>query len=140
MALAIVAVHTLQLGVVIGVAVAVFTGAGLLLGAIRTDDVRQLSEPDRGSLGMSRTPSISVVMPTYNRVEALRETLPDLLRVRGVFEVIVVDDGSTDGTFATLDEFNDARLRVVRHAAALREPCREEYGCRGRVRGLGHVR
>lgn len=51
MALAIVAVHALPLGVVMGVAVAVFVGAGLLLGAVRADDVRQLLSRAEGALG-----------------------------------------------------------------------------------------
>ncbi len=46
-------------------------------------------------------PDISVVIPTYNRVESLLKTL-DLLAVQTYpctrFEVVVVDDGSTDDT------------------------------------------
>jgi O-antigen/teichoic acid export membrane protein len=51
MALAIVAVRALQLGLVMGVAVAVFLGAALLLGAIRADDVRQLLSRAEGAWG-----------------------------------------------------------------------------------------
>lgn len=64
---------------------------------------------------MSRAPSISVVMPTFNRAAALCSTLPDLLKVQGVFELIIVDDGSTDETASVLAEVRDKRLRVVRH-------------------------
>lgn len=42
---------------------------------------------------------ISVVIPAYNRRDSLLDLLSDLFRQRGVdFEVIVVDDHSTDGT------------------------------------------
>ena len=44
---------------------------------------------------------ISVVLPTYNRKESLRECLDSLFLQdfpREAYEVIVVDDGSTDGT------------------------------------------
>jgi GT2 family glycosyltransferase len=49
-------------------------------------------------------PLVSVVMPTYNRVDQLRAALQGLAGQRGLdepLEVIVVSDGSTDGT----DEF-----------------------------------
>jgi glycosyltransferase involved in cell wall biosynthesis len=46
---------------------------------------------------------ISVVIPTYNRRELLGETLASVFAQTGAdFEVIVVDDGSTDGTGAYL--------------------------------------
>jgi glycosyltransferase involved in cell wall biosynthesis len=50
-------------------------------------------------------PFLSVVVPTYNRCESLRTTLEALKRqesVPGGFEVVVVSDGSTDGTDALL--------------------------------------
>jgi GT2 family glycosyltransferase len=50
---------------------------------------------------VSSSPSVSVVVPTFNRLPRLRETLVGLAGQVGVddgFEVIVVSDGSTDGT------------------------------------------
>ncbi|MBK7424463.1 MAG: glycosyltransferase [Propionivibrio sp.] len=55
---------------------------------------------------MDAIPNISVVVATYNRAETLRETLRHLEAQRIVpesFEVIVVDDGSTDDTRATVE-------------------------------------
>ena len=52
------------------------------------------------------TPRISVVMPTYNRVDRLRRALAALAAQtapRDSFEVVVVSDGSTDGTAEELD-------------------------------------
>ena len=46
-------------------------------------------------------PSISVIMPVYNGTDFIASSLPPLVAMaqRGdVLEVIVVDDGSTDGT------------------------------------------
>ncbi|WP_341720826.1 glycosyltransferase [Micromonospora sp. FIMYZ51] len=57
---------------------------------------------------------VSVIIPTYNRADQLRATLTSLARQSvptGTFEVIVVDDGSTDGTDAVVDEFGD-RLTI----------------------------
>ena len=60
--------------------------------------------------------TISVVLPTYNRLPALRETLPVLLEMDGIAEVVVVVDGSSDGTGAWLAELENPRLRVVEQA------------------------
>lgn len=44
-------------------------------------------------------PEVSVIIPTYNRRAMLREAIASVLAQRHVsFELIVVDDGSTDGT------------------------------------------
>jgi glycosyltransferase involved in cell wall biosynthesis len=44
-------------------------------------------------------PRVSVVIPTYNRLQLLKETLDSVLRQTiPVHEIIVVDDGSTDAT------------------------------------------
>ena len=48
-------------------------------------------------------PKVSVIIPTYNRKDSLRETLNSLAQQTypsDCFEVIIVDDGSTDGTAA----------------------------------------
>ena len=58
---------------------------------------------------------ITGILPTYNRAAALPATLPVFLRLRGLTEIVVVDDGSTDDTAAVLARFADPRLRVVRH-------------------------
>lgn len=56
---------------------------------------------------------VTLVLPTFDRAAALRATLPELIRMRGVDEVIVVDDGSRDGTPALLGSVADPRLRVL---------------------------
>jgi GT2 family glycosyltransferase len=58
---------------------------------------------------------VTGVLPSYNRGAALRVTLPRLLAIRGLAEVVAVDDGSTDDTLAVLREFEGERLRVVVH-------------------------
>ena len=65
---------------------------------------------------MSR-PRLSVVVPTFNRRSILGRTLPALLSQPDVgveFEVIVVVDGSTDGTLAMLHDMGPiSGLRIV---------------------------
>ncbi len=51
---------------------------------------------------------ISAIIPTYNRLEKLKKTLQSGERqslAKNKFEVIVVDDGGTDGTGAFMEEF-----------------------------------
>jgi glycosyltransferase involved in cell wall biosynthesis len=56
---------------------------------------------------------ISVVLPTYNRLAALRENFGSLLELGGVSEIVVVDDGSTDGTWEWLGGLDDPRVRPL---------------------------
>jgi glycosyltransferase involved in cell wall biosynthesis len=60
--------------------------------------------------------TVSVIIPTRNRRELLLRTLRSALRQDvGDLEVIVVDNGSEDGTGEALRRVGDQRLRVVRH-------------------------
>ena len=64
-------------------------------------------------------PTVTVVIPTHNRKELLRYALMSALRQEGVaLEVIVVDDGSSDGTAEMLAALTDRRVRVVHHETA----------------------
>jgi GT2 family glycosyltransferase/2-polyprenyl-3-methyl-5-hydroxy-6-metoxy-1,4-benzoquinol methylase len=73
------------------------------------------------SLQVSGPLGISVVMPTFNRVELLRETLEACRAVEGdlPIEYIVVDDGSSDGTAAFLEsrskEWSKFTYRVLKN-------------------------
>src|SRR5690242_14976762 len=68
---------------------------------------------------MGQQPSVSVIIPTYNRARfvgeavasALAQTLPPL-------EVIVVDDGSTDDTADVVARLNDPRVVYLRQENA----------------------
>lgn len=59
-------------------------------------------------------PTISVIIPAYNAEKTLRETLESVwAQLRPADEIIVVDDGSTDGTPALLAQLA-ARVRSIR--------------------------
>ena len=62
-------------------------------------------------------PKVSVIMPVYNVEEYLPQCLDSLLaQTMGDFELICVDDGSTDSSPAILEEYarRDSRLRLLR--------------------------
>jgi len=60
------------------------------------------------------TPFFSVVIPVYNRAAALGEALSSVLaQSEQDFEIIVVDDGSTDDPKATVDAIADPRIRFI---------------------------
>lgn len=55
---------------------------------------------------------ISVLLPTYNSVETIKSSIQCILRQTiGQFEVLVLDDGSTDTTSEVVSTLNDHRIR-----------------------------
>lgn len=65
------------------------------------------------------SPVISVVVPTYNAQATLLETIDSIRRQTfSDFELIVIDDGSTDDTLRRLQGVHDPRLRVFRYPNA----------------------
>lgn len=57
-------------------------------------------------MSMSKTPSISVVTPSFNSETTIRQTIESVARQSyPAFEHIVIDGGSTDATIAILKEF-----------------------------------
>ncbi|MEP6729991.1 MAG: glycosyltransferase family 2 protein [bacterium] len=58
--------------------------------------------------------TVSVIIPTYNRLAFLREAVASVVaQTFDDWELIVADDGSTDGTRAYLSELREPRVRVV---------------------------
>jgi Glycosyltransferases, probably involved in cell wall biogenesis len=67
---------------------------------------------------LSRGPKVSVIIPTYNRRLLLERALKSVLEQSyRDFEVIIVDDGSTDGTFEMLKGYgmtNSDKIKIIR--------------------------
>ncbi|MFC8873797.1 bifunctional polysaccharide deacetylase/glycosyltransferase family 2 protein [Streptomyces ardesiacus] len=64
------------------------------------------------------TGPVSVIVPAYNEKECIEATLRSLARGTHPVEIIVVDDGSTDGTAEIAESLGLPGVRVVRQANA----------------------
>jgi glycosyltransferase involved in cell wall biosynthesis len=59
------------------------------------------------------SPQLSVVMPCYNESATIGEIVKRVLASPHTAELVIVDDGSTDGTRDLLAAYDDERVRVV---------------------------
>lgn len=65
----------------------------------------------------NRTPIVSIIVPVYNGRKYISECLESIQKQDySELDIIVVDDGSTDGSFQILDEFarKDNRIKVIK--------------------------
>ena len=62
-------------------------------------------------------PTFSVIIPAYNAGRTIESSIRSVLQQsRTDFELIVVDDGSTDDTGRRVEAFGDERIRLLRRA------------------------
>jgi glycosyltransferase involved in cell wall biosynthesis len=62
------------------------------------------------------THTFSVVIPTYNRADLIGRAIRSVLaQTYTNFEIIIVDDGSTDNTQEVVQKFGDSRIKYVPH-------------------------
>lgn len=62
---------------------------------------------------------VSVIIPAYNRVKYIRQAVDSALnQTYSPVELIVVDDGSTDGTYEVLQKYVD-RIQLIHHEGRL---------------------
>lgn len=81
-----------------------------------TDDERQTFSGDSSLVLGPLFPKLSVLLPVYNEERELADCLRMVLASPAPFEIIAVDDCSTDRTPEILTRQTDPRLRVLRHA------------------------
>ncbi|MCY7397965.1 MAG: glycosyltransferase [Sphingomonas bacterium] len=61
-------------------------------------------------------PRVSVIIPVFNRAGMITEAI-DSIRTQSLsdLEIIVVDDGSSDGSVAVVEAIDEPRIRLLRH-------------------------
>lgn len=79
-------------------------------------------------------PKVSVILPVYNGEKYVREAVESVLdQTFPDFELIIIDDGSTDATSEILDRFSDSRIARLRNE--------KNFGLVGSLnKGLGESR
>lgn len=60
------------------------------------------------------SPYVSVILPVYNCEKFIKETILSILnQTFSNFELIIVNDGSTDNTLQICNSFNDKRIKII---------------------------
>jgi glycosyltransferase involved in cell wall biosynthesis len=78
--------------------------------------VTMLNEPSSSVAAPAKPPMVSVVIPSYNRSRMLLRAIQSVcMQTFADFELIVVDDGSTDNTSSVAEALADPRIRLVRN-------------------------
>ncbi len=76
-------------------------------------------------------PLVSVIMPTYNRAHTIQRAIKSILnQTYKDFEIIIVDDASTDSTPEVIRNINDKRIRYLRHEKNKGAPAARNTGIR----------
>ena len=107
-------------------------------GLDRAEQVRHAEPPSAASPLLSarcrQRPTVTVIVPTYNRAHLIPRAIRSVLaQTYGDFELLVIDDGSSDDTQAVVAGWSDPRVRY------LREPQNAGVGA-ARNRGLREAR
>ena len=83
---------------------------------------------------MKKHPKVTVFIPVYNRDKFIGETIESVLAQSYTdFELLIVDDGSTDRTIEVIQSYQDPRIRLKTHGKNLGIPAT-------RNKGLAHAR
>ena len=86
--------------------------------------------PDQHQFMTSNTkPLVSVIIPIHNRSEDLNRSVPSILaQTEQSFEILIIDDASTEDLSIVVNNFNDPRIKLIRN---------DKKGNAGTVRNTG---
>jgi len=81
-----------------------------------------------------KSKEVSVIVPVYNDLSGLKDTLNSLVKQnfsKDLFEIIVVDNGSTDGTLSVIERFIDRYPKLIR--MVLEKDIQSSYAARNKA-------
>ena len=82
----------------------------------------------------THNPCLSIVIPVFNREKEISRAIHScLMQNFDDFEVVIVDDGSTDGTVKVITSFTDSRIILIKHDL-------NKGVCSARNTGIEHAR
>ena len=74
-------------------------------------------------MSSNAAPKITVLIPVYNCHRSVAEAIESILnQTFSDFELLLIDDGSTDGSIDILESFTDPRIRLVLNESNLGIP------------------
>jgi len=86
---------------------------------------------------MPERPTVSVILTVFNGEQFLPLAIESILgQTFQDFELIIVDDGSTDSSATQLRGINDARVRVIRNPANQGQPAALKIGINAAIGGF----
>lgn len=86
---------------------------------MRSLDNCQSADIELADTNLNRSTLISVVIPLYNKKESIASALDSVLaQTYQDFEVVVVDDGSSDNGASIVEGYTDSRIRLIRQENA----------------------
>ncbi|WP_406683349.1 glycosyltransferase family 2 protein [Seonamhaeicola sp. MEBiC1930] len=78
-------------------------------------------------------PFFSVIIPLYNKEFFIKDTLSSVInQTFKDFEIIIIDDGSTDKSYDVVNSFNDDRIQIIRQ--------KNSGLCASRNKGINHAK
>lgn len=76
-----------------------------------------MTSNDKVSSFSEGSPVLSIILPVYNGQQYVAEAINSILsQSYKDFELIILDDGSSDGSAAIIEKFNDSRIRSYQHS------------------------
>lgn len=90
---------------------------------------------------MKHAEPVSIILPTYNRADKLGDAIGSVLAQNyETFELLVIDDGSTDQTETLINSYEDKRVRYYRMEKIVGSRKQEMLECRWQSMITLHLR
>ena len=97
----------------------------------RGNGVESRKAMNEDSVDQSAKPLVTVIIPTFNRASVVGRAIRSVLRQTFPnWELLVVDDASTDGTEREVRSYSDKRVKYIRHTQNRRISAARNTGIR----------